>query len=803
MAEEIPTSIPTAIPTSIPAAIQSLDGCPVGSAMSIGDSKIVFEVGFDDDAVKRLLVEEAGFLRVLDCKEGEGTTRCRFKDIATAEAIIEGKQNPHGAVASGALRVSGDWRVLSKLGKLMAHAKRRNLVVADAKIRDRDGVGFYTVRYGAATIERRFSEFVALRAALKREGCHVRAKLPGPGARFNLTNCGVMDARKAGLEIWLRAAFDTVQTGPQRRKLAEFLGVKKLDEESESEPLPAAAAVEEDLSVVGVLKKKIATLEDRVREPERVVCRLLAAAMLLWARIVTALVTFVGFAAVAWLCKWRIVGLVGIGCGMYFYVTERIFDHVVRSLCFLSAGGAWKAAKYCTALLDDDGPSDSDKTPTRRFGLAGERSLLESFALRYLGEIIAAIATMEQGLLVKLAQFLSSFRGLLAPEITDPLAKLTDAMPPMSGTARDRVAAGIKNHAARTAIQEAPVVASASIAQVHKWKEVALKVQKPGLKRKFTIELRSFRFVAGMTMWIEPAAPDLRSLMDEAYKMHIRELDFSAEAKALDAARGIVEKFKLDAVVPEPLRDIADPKTGVLAMQWCRGVKIARKTFDGTGVILTDGTLIGSNLVKDLAEKLLNAYAAIFLVGGLVNQDPHGGNCLCETYVDPTKNGALQARPVLLDFGMHEFLPDTIRLGFAALLLAVADNDIDGLATALRDLGVASTFPAEHSMLHINFLFRDSTTHADAEVDAIADFLDQYEDHAALAKSSATAANRRMVEGGEVFQALARQLDLLHGYVAGLPVHLDFLGIYAKWARNALLLEESSSSRNPREQQTP
>jgi len=266
--------------------------------------------------------------------------------------------------------------------------------------------------------------------------------------------------------------------------------------------------------------------------------------------------------------------------------------------------------------------------------------------------------------------------------------------------------------------------------------------------------------------------------VDRAYAVHVKELDFRAEAAALDLAAALVARLGLAVVVPRPI--FASP--AVLGMTWCRGSKIAKVREDG--VFLADGTRLDD--VQAFGDALLDAYAALFLLAGLLQLDPHAGNVL-----------VAGRAPVLLDFGMHDRLDDATRLAFAGLIVAVAADDLVALADALARLGVVSHFAAADSLAHLKFLFRASHPDLDANRHQVQAFLDDLKRHEQRALAKARAANDRLVSAGaDTFSSLVRQLDLLHGYLATLPCHVDFLKPYAKWAARAL--KERPASRDRR-----
>lgn len=719
-----------------------LDKSPVMEGVSLKGEPVVIAVG-ELEHVR--LSETQGLIRAVRCvgpPRESGGVRCTFRDAKAMADVVETRQlTPQLALASGAMTVSGDWRRLRAVSQLMAAAGRTVRVVEGR--RRADGALTYCVIHGERRVERSFSEFEALRDALRRGGARTRTMFP-----FKFAPSCVSQRHKS-LDAWLAAAVAGATSPAARRAIADFVGD---DEKNDAPVLPEPT---------------------RSLEFEFVLCRVAASTIVVAANCAATLVSCMVYALPLWALLRGKFAVAAVGsAGAVAWKAEMGSRHVTRLVCCAVLAVVWRLAKRTTRMCFDDAGSG-------RFGLARKRHLPERLALRLIGEAVAAVAEAECGLLLKLGQFLATMRGLLATEITEPLARLADGCPPMSPRDLRWRLAGLS---VCDAVCSSPPVASASIAQVHRvdcpdGRAAAVKCQKPGLHRIFAAELRSFRLLAAIAARAEPEAPDLRQTMRDAYDLHIRELDFLAEAHALDVARCLLQARGIDAVVPDVLRDLADPSSGVLAMSWCKGSKICVARHDG--VELADGTRLDPPAVGRVAVALVESLAALFLLEGLAMMDPHGGNVLVDAYEN-------EPRPVLLDFGMHELLPDDIRLAFARIFIATAADDALALQAALADMGVESTFTAHQSLLHFHFLLRESSCASDAEVVAIADFLDRQDADMKVAADKAKKAGVRLAKGFELFNSFLRQTDLLHGYVHSLPCTVNFLDIYAKWARIAL-----------------
>jgi len=709
---------------------------------------------------------------------------CRVRDEATLARLSTGELSPTSALATGALAVRGDVLALRALQPLLSQLEAPSPLGIDGHLA-KDGVAFYVVhKTGEAPKLRRFSEFYALKNALEARGVKARVRFP---SRFG---DAAPSPRQKALEKWLRSvgaaasrrqASDPVSV----RVIAAFCGAKAKD----------------------ALEGEVTSLKTRVVEPEKLFCSLAANATHVVGSAVATLVLaafMVGVAAAACygvraaglafsadaaMAPYVDAAVAAVASGAVLAISRHFMCHAhVKNLaCAFCCMVAWRASRKASAKKADDAKEADDQAEFSFLSLGGSaRPLAERLALRFVGEVLASLALADAGLLVKLGQVLASMSGVLAAEMVEPLTSLVDSMPPMAPRARRSLLARAKRDS-RLRLPEvlsdtARPIASASIAEVHHIGAVALKLQKPGLRRKFAAALRSARQIASLAAWCEPGAPDLTKLIDDATELHMRELDFDAEARALKHARESLKRRGIDAVVPEPLFDVADTaaqRHGILAMQWCQGGKVAD--------VLAEAS---DDSLRFLATALVDAFACVALLGGLINLDPHAGNVLVQRAT--RANGEAYLRPVLLDWGMHEFLSTATRLGIAGLLRAVARQDAAALQTCLASLGVKSAFGAEADLQQMTFVLRNSQAKRGADVADVAAMAAQIQQNVKIAEGAAAESKTRIVEGTEVLNSFIRMLDLLHSYVADLPVDVDFLGICAKWADLAISEHEAA-----------
>jgi predicted unusual protein kinase regulating ubiquinone biosynthesis (AarF/ABC1/UbiB family) len=173
--------------------------------------------------------------------------------------------------------------------------------------------------------------------------------------------------------------------------------------------------------------------------------------------------------------------------------------------------------------------------------------------------------------------------------------------------------------------------ASASIGQVHRavladGREVAVKVQHPGIARAVENDLENASVVQGLVAAVGPRELNSKSMLEEIKQRFREELDYTLEAarqtrfRALHAGDPAIH---IPAVVEE--RSAARVLTSELAR----------------GAALEDAAAEGADLRRDWAETLWRFVFKGNLVGAMFNADPHPGNYLFR------EGGAI----TFLDFG--------------------------------------------------------------------------------------------------------------------------------------------------------
>ena len=274
---------------------------------------------------------------------------------------------------------------------------------------------------------------------------------------------------------------------------------------------------------------------------------------------------------------------------------------------------------------------------------------------------------------IKLGQLLSSRSDLLPTPYLDSLARLQDKVEPFPfQEVEEIVSTEIGARISKAFLEFDPVpVAAASLGQVHRaqlrgGREVAVKVQRPGIRQVILEDLDAF---AQITAMIDKHTEigrrfAIQDMLEEFRKTLLRELDYRREALNLvTLAHNLREYPRL--VIPRPVDDYTTSR--VLTMDYVKGTKI-------TG--LSPLALIDLDN-RGLAEDLCKAYLDQILVDGFFHADPHPGNLLV------TDDGRL----ALLDLGMVARIDPAMQEQLLKLLLAITAGQGQQAAQVTLQIG--------------------------------------------------------------------------------------------------------------------
>jgi ubiquinone biosynthesis protein len=274
---------------------------------------------------------------------------------------------------------------------------------------------------------------------------------------------------------------------------------------------------------------------------------------------------------------------------------------------------------------------------------------------------------------VKIGQIMSSRARTLPVEWQEELEKLQSevAVFPYE-QARDRIIDELGAPPEELYAEFDPVpLAAASLAQVHRavlhdGRDVAVKIQRPGIHAQLRSDVRILvRMAQAMerrTRWAGDM--DLSGIVLEFGTTLLRELDYKIEAYNARRLSRILEPIE-GIRVPDVVYELSS--SGVLTLEYIHGVK-------STDTAAIDSAGLDREV---LADRVVRAATKMLLVDGFFHGDPHPGN----VFVD-LDNGDM----VMLDTGMVGELTFQQRIKLGSLLLTVQNGDVRGLAQTLKSL---------------------------------------------------------------------------------------------------------------------
>ncbi len=295
---------------------------------------------------------------------------------------------------------------------------------------------------------------------------------------------------------------------------------------------------------------------------------------------------------------------------------------------------------------------------------------------------------------IKLGQFLATRPDIISEKLSNQLEKLQDKVPPFStNDAKKILRDELGDDMYKLILNFSEPIAAASIAQVHKAqindngtiKDIAIKILRPDIKKKFNEEIDALMLLAYIIENIITKTKRLK-LMEVVFllkEITNHEMDLRFEAAA---ANEFAENTKNDVgfTVPNIYWNFTSEK--VLTLDWVDGVSIREKnTLEQQGIN-----------TKAIASDIIQHFLRHAVRDGFFHADMHQGNLLID------KSGQV----VTIDFGIMGRLDKLNRKFLAEILYGfilrdykkVADVhiiaglvpknvNIDELAQALRSIG--------------------------------------------------------------------------------------------------------------------
>lgn len=273
---------------------------------------------------------------------------------------------------------------------------------------------------------------------------------------------------------------------------------------------------------------------------------------------------------------------------------------------------------------------------------------------------------------IKLGQLLSTRNDLLPEPFLEALATLqddVDSIPYEEVEQIFREEIGERISKAFSVFDEEPL-ASASIGQVHRatlhsGKEVAVKIQRPGIRKRFLEDLDTLMNLSekAESLFEETKKFSLHDTVEELRYMLLQELDYVKEADNLQLLKKNMKEFKY-LYVPSTIGSYCSKK--VLTMEYIEGQKVT-----------TLSPFQLENLPKKkMIDDFIKGYLKQIIIDGFAHADPHPGN------IHVMKTGKL----ALMDLGMVARFDGGIRESILKLMIGLSEGNGEEVYKVLLEI---------------------------------------------------------------------------------------------------------------------
>ena len=269
---------------------------------------------------------------------------------------------------------------------------------------------------------------------------------------------------------------------------------------------------------------------------------------------------------------------------------------------------------------------------------------------------------------IKLGQFLATRGDLIGAELAGDLRHLQDRQPEFSmAQARRAIETELGGELEDHFSSFGPPIAAASIAQVHKAtvtedgqeREVAVKILRPGIERRFQRDLDSYYFAARIIEAVHKPSRRLRpvAVVETLDRTTELEMDLRLEAAAISEMADNIKDDRVGENGQFRVPDVDWKRTNkrVLTLEWIDGTPVS-----DIAQLKADGHDLG-----DIGLTVLRSFLRHAMRDGFFHADMHQGNLLVEA------DGTVAA----VDFGIMGRLGKIERRFLAEILHGLITRD--------------------------------------------------------------------------------------------------------------------------------
>lgn len=296
---------------------------------------------------------------------------------------------------------------------------------------------------------------------------------------------------------------------------------------------------------------------------------------------------------------------------------------------------------------------------------------------------------------IKLGQLLSTRPDLLPDPYLEALTSLQDDLPQIPyDEVREIIETELGERISKAfeTFDEEPL-ASASIGQVHlarlrSGKRVAVKIQRPGIRKRFIEDLDTLKEVADLAVKHTQVGKDyaFADILAEMRRILLHELDYLREADNLVTLAVNLKEYRR-LIIPQPIPDYTTSK--VLTMEYVEGDKVTK---------ISPLRYLEENF-EPLVDELVHAYLKQVVIDGFVHADPHPGN------VHLMKGNKI----ALMDLGMVAQFTPQMQEYLMHLLIALSKNNGEEISDILLDMSDQESKEGyDEFRRHINTMVMDS-----------------------------------------------------------------------------------------------